>query len=143
MLALTAAALALLPFQLPADVARRGKGATPDYKDDAALLAGHRDKAQQYLLYTGAGRMEKQDFGLGADMALPICGEDGIKPDDMAVVEFGIAEPVYVVHIELGMPRGMGAVVRMLARASPGDTWLTLYEESSLRGLRHAKLRRR
>lgn len=58
----------------------------------AALLAGHRSKSREYLIYTGAGRMQKQDFSFGADMPLPLCGEDGVRPDDVAVVEFGIAD---------------------------------------------------
>lgn len=58
----------------------------------AAMLAGHRDTARNYLVYTGAGRMPQQDFTQGADMALPRCGEDGIQPDDYAVVEFGISD---------------------------------------------------
>ncbi len=37
----------------------------------AAMLAGHRDTARNYLVYTGAGRMPQQDFTQGADMTLP------------------------------------------------------------------------
>ena len=89
----------------------------------AALLAGHRDKAQQYLLYTGAGRMEKQDFGLGADMALPICGEDGIKPDDMAVVEFGIADDGTISYARPIYGSRPGAMPLTFARAVQNWTW--------------------
>lgn len=58
----------------------------------AAMLAGKRDKGREYLVYTGAGRMEKQDFTFAADMRPPQCGEEGIRPEDVAVVEFGIGE---------------------------------------------------
>lgn len=89
----------------------------------AAMLAGHRESARDYLVYTGAGRMPKQDFTQGADMALPRCGEDGIQPDDYAVVEFGIsdsggvsyARPVY------GSRAGPSALV--FARAVREWSW--------------------
>lgn len=57
----------------------------------AATLAGHKDKALEYLVYTGAGRLPKQDFSTGVDMVVPNCGEGGVTPEDVAVVELGIA----------------------------------------------------
>jgi tetratricopeptide (TPR) repeat protein len=71
-----------------------------DYNDlvsrsDAAIaaeLAGNQDKALDYLVYTGAGRLPKQDFTNGVDMTLPPCGEAGISPEDVAVIELGIGE---------------------------------------------------
>lgn len=58
----------------------------------AATLAGHKDKALEYLVYTGAGRLPKQDFSTGVDMVVPNCGEGGVTPEDVAVVELGIAD---------------------------------------------------
>ncbi len=57
----------------------------------AATLAGDRASAKEYLAYSGAGTQE-QIFALGADMNPPACGEDGLSPDDVAVIEFGVAD---------------------------------------------------
>jgi len=89
----------------------------------AAMLAGHRDKAREYLLYTGAGRMEKQDFTYGADMALPICREDGINPDDMAIVEFGIADDGSVSYARPIYGSRPGAMAVIFARAVRNWSW--------------------
>ena len=57
----------------------------------AAMLAGLPDVAREYLAYTGAGRSEKP-FDTASDMGSPPCGtETGLRPDDVAVVEFAIA----------------------------------------------------
>ncbi|PHQ63789.1 MAG: hypothetical protein COC10_04355 [Sphingobium sp.] len=90
----------------------------------AAMLAGHRDKAREYLLYTGAGRMEKQDFTFGADMALPICGEEGIEADDMAVVEFGINDDGTVSYARPIYGSRPGAMALVFARAVRDWSWL-------------------
>lgn len=55
-------------------------------------------------------------------------------------IEFGIDTPVLITEIELGMPRGMGAIVRILARGTLSPKWQVIYEDAPLRGLRHAKL---
>lgn len=69
----------------------------------AALLAKRPEEAREYLAYTGAGRL-KSPFARAASMDLPPCGgPDGLAPDDVAVVEFGInddgsvsyATPIY------------------------------------------------
>ncbi|MGC4249926.1 MAG: hypothetical protein QM605_00260 [Sphingobium sp.] len=89
----------------------------------AAMLAGHRDKAREYLVYTGAGRLPKQDFTSGADMGLPVCGEEGIQPDDVAVIEFGITdkgEVAYARPIYGSRPGGMALV---FARAVTRWSW--------------------
>lgn len=89
----------------------------------AALLAGHRDKARQYLIYTGAGRMAKQDFQYGADMALPQCGEDGIRPDDVAVVEFGIRDDGGISYARPVYGSRPGAMPLVFARAVQQWSW--------------------
>jgi tetratricopeptide (TPR) repeat protein len=89
----------------------------------AAMLAGHRDSARNYLVYTGAGRMEKQDFIGGADMALPICGEEGIKPDDVAVVEFSILDNGAVGYARPVYGSRSGGMALVFARYVTGWSW--------------------
>lgn len=69
----------------------------------ASLLSGNKEDARRYMAYTGAGRM-KEPFDLAASLAVPPCGGPAqLRPDDVAVVEFGIrpdgsiasAEPIY------------------------------------------------
>jgi hypothetical protein len=58
----------------------------------AAYLAGQEDQAREYLAYTGAGRLEHEFTG-GAEMTPPPCGgAEGLRPDDVAVVEFSILD---------------------------------------------------
>ncbi len=59
----------------------------------AMLLAGQSDQARQYMAMTGAGRLPKGEFDPAAEMRAPDCGgEAGLKPADVAVVEFTIAD---------------------------------------------------
>lgn len=69
-----------------------------------AVLAGDDADAKRYLAYTGAGRVPKEGFGYGASMRPPPCeGGEGLRPDDVGVVEFSIdpdgnvigAQPIY------------------------------------------------
>lgn len=69
----------------------------------AMLLGGDPDKAREYLAYTGAGRTPK-GFDPGVGMKPPACGgEAGLKPADVAVIEFSVgangqvalATPIY------------------------------------------------
>lgn len=79
----------------------------------AAKLAGHQDRALDYLVYTGAGRLPKQDFTRGVDMTLPMCGVGGITPQDVAVVELGIGdsgEVAYARPIYASRPGDMGLI---------------------------------
>jgi tetratricopeptide (TPR) repeat protein len=89
----------------------------------AAMLAGHRDEARNYLVYTGAGRMEKQDFTIGADMALPICGEEDIRPDDVAVVEFGIGDDGAVNYARPIYGSRQGGMALVFAQAVSQWSW--------------------
>lgn len=57
----------------------------------AAILAGHEDDARKYLAYTGAGRFEKSPFETAVSMQPPPCGGPaGLRPEDVAVVEFSV-----------------------------------------------------
>jgi hypothetical protein len=59
----------------------------------AAMLNNLEEDAQRYLAYTGAGRMKDTVFASGLTTELPPCGgDDGLKPDDLAIVEFSLAE---------------------------------------------------
>lgn len=90
----------------------------------AALLLNKKDDARLYLAYTGAGRISESPFARGAIMDPPECGgETGLKPEDAAVVEFGIGEDGQVAYAETvyakGGPRAAGA----FARAVKGWYW--------------------
>jgi tetratricopeptide (TPR) repeat protein len=72
---------------------------------DAALvyqMLGDDENTKKYLAYTGAGHLPSNDWMSGAK-DLPVCGGD-IRPEDTAIVEFGImadgstsgAVPIYV-----------------------------------------------
>jgi TonB family protein len=56
----------------------------------AALQDKRPDDARLYLAYTGAGRMKDTPFNRAAVMNAPTCGEGGISPEDMAIVEFSL-----------------------------------------------------
>ena len=89
----------------------------------AAMLAGHRDSARNYLVYTGAGRIEEQDFTAGADMTLPACGEDGVTPDDVAVIEFGIKDDGSVDYARPVYGSRPGGMALVFARAVSNWAW--------------------
>lgn len=89
----------------------------------AAMLAGKRDKAREYLVYTGAGRMEKQDFTYAADMRPPQCGEEGIRPDDVAVIEFGILDTGAVAYARPVYGSRPGGMALAFARAVREWSW--------------------
>lgn len=84
----------------------------------AMLLAGQDEDAREFLAYSGAGQ-STTEFARGLEMPVPFCGaEDGLNPDDVAVVEFNINEdgtisssrPIYAV--------GGGAAGLAFARAA-------------------------
>lgn len=55
----------------------------------AALRNNDIVNARRYLVYTGAGRMKDAPFSRAVDMEPPACDPaGGVKPDDVAVVEF-------------------------------------------------------
>ncbi len=96
-------------------------------RSDAAiayLLSGNADEARRYMAYTGAGRMTKGSFDPAAEMRSPDCGGDaGLKPQDVAVVEFNIASDG---TIDQAMPiyaAGGGQVALEFARAVKGWSW--------------------
>ena len=88
----------------------------------ATLLAGRPNDARRYLAYTGAGRFETDLAPGRGRLAPPDCG-DGLRPEDVAVVEYSIrddgsvsrATPIYA-------SRGGDVAVRM-ARAVLDWSW--------------------
>ena len=57
----------------------------------ATYLLGDKDAARKYLAYTGAGHLPDGGLDYGADMELPNCAANELKPEDMVVVEFSVA----------------------------------------------------
>lgn len=57
----------------------------------AALLKGDAAGAKQYLAYSGSGNLTG-GFALAAATEPPRCGDEGLEPQDVGVVEFGLAD---------------------------------------------------
>ena len=91
----------------------------------AALLAGDQDAARKYMAYTGAGRLGAgKSFNPGVNTAPPDCGgESGLKPDDMAVVEFSIGDDGTILTSRPIYAAGGGRVALEFARATRGWSW--------------------
>jgi hypothetical protein len=90
----------------------------------AAQLSGDEGAARNYLAYTGAGRMADSPFGRAQQLELPACGgEAGLKPDDMAVVEFSIADDGHVIGAAPVYTRAGRAAAAEFARAVAGWSW--------------------
>ncbi|MEG3082509.1 hypothetical protein U1707_02535 [Sphingomonas sp. PB2P12] len=96
-------------------------------RSDAAiafLLGGNADEARRYMAYTGAGRMVKGSFDPAAEMRSPDCGgEAGLKPQDVAVVEFDIASDGTIDRAAPIYAAGGGQVALEFARAVKGWSW--------------------
>lgn len=90
----------------------------------AAWLNHDADSARNYLAYTGAGRFDKSPFERARDMTLPACGEEtGLKPDDMAIIQFSLAEDGHVAGVlPIYAPAGRTAAVAF-AREVSGWSW--------------------
>lgn len=94
-----------------ADVAVRSDAAI------AMLLAGQPDQARQYMAMTGAGRLPKGEFDPAGEMRAPDCGgEAGLKPADVAVVEFSIDDDGTVRGVTPIYAAGGGRVALEFAR---------------------------
>ncbi len=84
----------------------------------AAMLVGKKEDARLYLAYTGAGRIGKSPFKQAASMNAPLCGEEtGLRPDDVAVVEFGIADDGTVSSAQTTYTRGGPNVAAAFGKA--------------------------
>lgn len=91
----------------------------------AASLVGRKDDARLYLAYTGAGRIESSSrFTRGISMDPPLCGEEtGLRPDDVAVVEFSIEDDGQVSDAQTVYSRGNRAVASAFASAVNDWYW--------------------
>lgn len=90
----------------------------------AALLAGKDEEARHYLAMTGAGRLPTGSFDPALQMTPPDCGgEAGLKPDDMAVIEFSIGDDGAVIASQPIYAAGGGKVALAFARTAFGWSW--------------------
>ncbi len=100
------------------DVAARGDAAL------ALILAGQSDRAREYLAYTGQGRLPNTTFDPAKNMVVPDCaGETGLKPADLAVVEFSIGDDGAVSGATPIYAAGGPTVGLEFARATAGWSW--------------------
>ena len=101
-----------------ADVALRGDVA------QAALLNGDRGAARNYLSFTGEGRIAESPFASAVAMEAPECGtETGLKPEDVAIVDFSIADDGSVVGAQTVYSRGNYAVAKAFAQSVRNWFW--------------------
>lgn len=90
----------------------------------AALLNGDRERARTYLAYTGAARMEKAPFAGARQMTLPACGNaTGLKPTDVAVIEFSLGDDGIVRNVSPIYTTGDRTVALALARSVGDWSW--------------------
>lgn len=90
----------------------------------AALLNGDRERARTYLAYTGAGRLEKAPFAGARQMDLPPCGgPPGLKPTEVAVVEFSLGDDGIVRNVAPIYTTGNRAAALAFARAVGDWSW--------------------
>lgn len=89
----------------------------------AALLAGDRVKAREYLAYTGAGRFDA-GFAMAGDIdTIPCDPKAGIGPDDVAVIEIGIGADGAIKRVEPVYGSKPGPMALAFARAAYGWSW--------------------
>lgn len=90
----------------------------------AALLNGDRERARTYLAYTGAGRLEKAPFAGARQMDLPACGGPaGLKPTEVAVIEFSLGDDGIVRNVAPIYTTGNRAAALAFARAVGDWSW--------------------
>ncbi len=96
-------------------------------RSDAAiayLLGGNETEARRYVAMTGAGATSIGLIDPGVAMVPPDCGgEAGLKPDDMAVVEFSIADDGTAQGVRPIYAAGGGKVALEFARAVRQWAW--------------------
>lgn len=96
-------------------------------RSDAAivyLLSNSPDDARYYMAMSGAGRLKTGSFDPAAEMRAPDCGgEDGLKPADVAVVEFSIDKNGRTVGVRPIYAAGGPAAGLAFARAVRDWSW--------------------
>ncbi len=122
-----AKASAMAAVKLLGGLTPKTSGLDVQARSDAAIaliLGGQPDSAREYMAMTGAGRMPKGRFDPAAEMQSPTCGgEAGLKPSDVAVVEFGIDDQGRVNAVTPVYAAGGGRVALEFARAVQGWSW--------------------
>ena len=89
----------------------------------AALKLGRRDEAREYLRYTGAGS-SKTNLNPAQQLIPPDCGVDtGLRPDDVAVIEFSVNQDGEVVDSAPVYASRQGEAALAFARAARGWSW--------------------
>jgi len=88
----------------------------------AMLRLGDDEDARRYLAYTGAGRTEVQ-LEPPVEMPLPACGEEGLAPEDSAVIEFTILSDGRVVAPRPVYASKTGEAAYVFARAVERWSW--------------------
>ena len=86
----------------------------------AALRSGHEEDARRYLAYTGAGRFLRGMLMGTPSNEPPRCGEGGIRPEDVAVVEFAVLPDGRVDHVQPIYSSRPGSGALAFARAVAG-----------------------
>jgi len=95
----------------------------------AAMLAHDRDEAYRYMAKTGAGRLPKSPFATAKKVHAPACGiETGLEPEDVAVVEFTIADDGTVARAQPVYSNG--SYVKAVAFAKAVREWRWLPEDA-------------
>ncbi|TCM30755.1 TonB-like protein [Novosphingobium sp. ST904] len=90
----------------------------------AAMLLNKRDDARNYLVYTGAGRMDQAPFSRAENMDVPLCGStSGLTPADYAVVEFSIADDGSAFGVQPIYSTGGREIALAFARAASRWSW--------------------
>lgn len=89
----------------------------------AALRAGDTEGARKLLAYTGAGRTETA-LSTPREMPLPQCGGlEGLRPDDMAVVQFAIRDDGVVAGAAPVFASRQGDAAVAFARSVAAWSW--------------------
>jgi Gram-negative bacterial TonB protein C-terminal len=100
------------------EVSLRGDLAT------AAMQVGRKDDARLYLAYTGAGRIKESPYASAAVMDSPVCGQEtGLRPEDVAVVEFSMLDDGSVAAAQAVHTRGGPAVAAAFGKAVSEWAW--------------------
>ena len=101
--------------------------AQSEIRGDAAIIAklqGYDDDVRKYLTRTGAGHLMSMDWVGSHSGELPVCdADDGIRPDDSAVVEFALSNDGRVIGampVYASRPGGIGLA---FARAISDWRW--------------------
>jgi hypothetical protein len=90
----------------------------------AALQAGDKDAAREYLAYTGAGRVADAPFASARSFDLPACGgAAAIAPEDSAVVEFSIGDDGATSQVRPVWASRGGPMALAFAKSVKGWSW--------------------